>query len=130
MKNRHRKLFSVWDIAIIIIVILASVFALLSQLNREDDSHLACVVRVDGHVVHTVSLNEVTGTEYYHTDTDVKLTVAVTSAGVSVKSTCPDKLCEHTGTITKGGQSIVCLPAHATVTLESSKLKKVDAVVR
>lgn len=127
MKNRHRKLFRVWDIAIIVVVIVASVFALLSQFNREQ-SNLVCVVRVNGEVVHTVVLNDVKGTDYYHTKTDV--VVCITSDGVSVDSTCPDKLCEHTGTITKSGQSIVCLPAQTTVALEGGDNNEVDAVVR
>lgn len=129
MKNKGRKLFSIWDVAIIIVVIAASVFALLSQFNK-DENNLTCVVRVNGEIVHTVSLDNVKEQQHYVTDTELSVTVVISDESVRVQSAdCPDKLCEHTGEITRSGQSIVCLPAKVTVTLES-KNNEVDAVVR
>jgi hypothetical protein len=42
---------------------------------------------------------------------------------------CPDKLCEHTGEIHSANQSVVCLPAKVSVTLESGTDIELDAVV-
>ena len=129
MKEKSRKLFRAWDVVIILFVILASVLALLSQINRGEDK-LCCVIRVNGEIVYSAPLDSIEEEEHFVTDTQLPVTVVIGSDGVRVlSSACPDKLCEHTGIITKGGQSIVCLPAQVTVTLESDK-NEVDAVVR
>ena len=43
-------------------------------------------------------------------------------------SDCPGQDCVHTGAITRGGQSIVCLPAQVVISLESAS-SDVDAVL-
>ena len=53
-------------------------------------------------------------------------------AGIRVsRSDCPTQDCVHTGTITRGGQSIVCLPARIVTRLESGTVAPdaVDAVL-
>ncbi len=128
MKNEKRKLFTLFDIIIILIVIAASVFALISQFNN-DESSLSCVVRVEGEVVHSASLNGIIGETQYVVDGEFPVTVVMNDACVFVESaSCPDKLCEHTGKISRAGQSIVCLPAKVSVTLESDN-NDLDAVV-
>ena len=64
MKNRERKYFSVPDIFIILIAVVASVIALLSQLNSNTDS-LNCVIRVKGEVVESFELSNVTESVTY-----------------------------------------------------------------
>ncbi len=128
MKNKERKLFSLFDVIIILIVIVASAFALVSQFNNEHDN-LVCVVRVDGNITNTISLDEITDTKEITVDSLLPVTVVVTSDSVYVESaSCPDKLCEHTGEITRSGQSIVCLPAKVSVSLVCDN-NSVDAVV-
>ena len=130
MKNRERKYFSVPDIFIILIAVVASVIALLSQLNSNTDS-LNCVIRVKGEVVESFELSNVTEPVTYEIEGELPLTVYVTEKSVKVQSSsCPDKLCEHSGETTRSGQSIVCLPAKVSVTLESTdKQNDFDAVV-
>lgn len=41
---------------------------------------------------------------------------------------CPNKICVDKGYISKNGESIICLPHHIVVTIESSEDKDVDAV--
>ena len=49
------------------------------------------------------------------------LTVVIEGGCVWVKdSTCRDKTCEHTGKISRAGQSIVCLPAEVVITIVGS----------
>ena len=53
-------------------------------------------------------------------------------AGIRVsRSDCPTQDCVHTGTITRGGQSIVCLPARIVIRLEGGTVAPdaVDAVL-
>ncbi len=128
MKKSERKFFSPFDIAVVLIAVVASVLALVSQLNN-NSSDLRCVIRVEGEIVHTAQLDTI-GDEQSVFEVDGKLPVTVVMENNSVyvkSSSCPDKLCEHTGEITRGGQSIVCLPAKVSVTLESND--ELDAVV-
>ena len=49
------------------------------------------------------------------------LTVVVEDGCVFVTgATCRDKTCEHTGKISRAGQSIVCLPAEVVITIVGS----------
>ena len=128
MKEKKRKLFSVLDIVIIVVVIVVATLAFLSQFNRSADN-LCCVIRQNGEVLHTIVLDGIKADTQYLVDGEYKVTVVVSENGAFVKNTsCPDKLCEHTGEITRSGQSIVCLPAKVSVTLENDT-NEIDAVV-
>ena len=131
MRNRERKYFSVFDILIILVAVTASLLALFSQLNSSNDD-LTCVIKVEGEVVKTVPLSSVDEAYSLEIDGALPVVVRLTNSSVKVETAfCPDKLCEHTGEITRSGQSIVCLPAKVSVTLESSKTEnEFDAVVR
>ena len=41
---------------------------------------------------------------------------------------CPNKICVNKGYISKNGESIICLPHHVVVAVESSEDNNVDAV--
>ena len=128
MKKIERKYFGIFDIGIIVIVLIVSAVCLFLQLNRPTDN-LTCVVNVSGEQVYRVSLDSVDGVEEYCVDSQYPLTVIIGSDSVSVADAhCPDKLCEHSGTITRAGQSIVCLPSKVSVTLQSNN-STLDAVV-
>ena len=45
------------------------------------------------------------------------------------QSDCPSQDCVHTGTITRAGQSIVCLPAQIVVHLEGASEDAPDVIV-
>lgn len=129
MKKSERKYFSVFDIFIILIAVTASVLALFSQLNSSD-VNLSCVIKVEGEVVKTIPLSSVDKEYSIEIDGELPVVVHLTSSSVKVETaSCPDKLCEHTGEITRSGQSIVCLPSKVSVTLESD-INEFDAVVR
>lgn len=128
MKNKERKYFSVLDIGIIIIVLIVAAVSLISQLNSPSDN-LTCVVRVGGEQVYRVSLDSIDDKVQYLVDSQYPLTVVLSKDKVFVHdATCPDKLCEHSGAIFRAGQSVVCLPAKVSVTLESVD-STLDAVV-
>ena len=60
------------------------------------------------------------------------LHVILTGEGVWVESAdCPTQDCVHTGHISRGGQSIVCLPARVIIQLEGGTQVDtgVDAVI-
>lgn len=128
MKNIDRKFFKIADVFIILFAVLASVVALLSQFHTSSDSY-ECEVRVGGEPVYSINLSEITKPIEYTVDGDIPVTVVIERDGVYVKSAqCPDKLCEHTGKITRASQAIICLPAKVSVTLISES-SSYDAIV-
>ena len=131
MKNKERKYFTIYDIIIILIVVLLSFGALFVQFGN-DKSELECVVKVKGEVVQSVLLSTVDEAVSFEIDGEYPLTVCITDSGAKVvNANCPDKLCEHSKEITHSGQSVVCLPAKVSVTLESeTQQNEFDAVVR
>lgn len=87
---------------------------------------LTVVVRADGAELERFPLGE---TERRYTSNGVTLTVAATAEGVCVaQSDCPTRDCVRTGTISRAGQSIVCLPARIVVTLEGARGADFDAI--
>lgn len=126
MNNSKRKLFALTDVVIIVVVVIIAAFAFFSQLNKPD-TNLSCVIRVNGEVVDTHYLDSLSSDTYVVYE---GVRIMLSSDGVAVvDSSCPDKLCQNTGVITRGGQSIVCLPNKVSVTLISDS-NAVDAVTR
>ena len=75
----------------------------------------AVVVSIDGAAVERVALGEWSRT---YAANGYTVRVEATAGGVRVAaSDCPTQDCVRTGTITRAGQSIVCLPARLVVTL-------------
>ena len=46
-----------------------------------------------------------------------------------INASCPDKVCQHTGYISVGGQSIVCLPNKVIIQLKKKEGLSLDAVL-
>ena len=125
--SKTRKLFTLFDIIIIALVLAA---AFLSVLQFFKTSALSAAVRENGEVVDNVNLSTIDHELIKVYSETYNVTVKFTKDGAEVVSSdCPDKLCVHTGKITRSGQSIVCLPAKISITLES-KDKSVDGISR
>jgi hypothetical protein len=117
---------------ILAVVLLAVVCALAVWRSGGDDKALTAVISVDGNEVDRLSLTGLTETERTIQGNGYTLLVSLSSDGVRVaEADCPTQDCVHTGTITRGGQSIVCLPGRVIITLEGSSETDngVDAVV-
>lgn len=72
------------------------------------------VLRRELSTLEEPNLIEVTG------ENGIVLQIELTeSTAAVVSSQCPDKICVHTGTLTKAGQSAICLPAKVVLRLES-----------
>jgi len=57
------------------------------------------------------------------------LTVTIENGAVSVtESDCPDGVCVNSGTISRAGQAIVCVPAQVTVRVDGSRPDDADAI--
>ena len=130
MKNADRKLFSIFDIIVVAVVLISAVVSFLCVFSPENDE-MYCVVKYNGEVVYSEKLENIKEPVEMTFDGDLDVTVVMSNSGVLVKnSACPDKLCEHTGEINSVGQSIVCLPAKISVSLVTTDVENsLDAVV-
>lgn len=117
-----------WDgLVAAAVVALAAVTAGATWGGAAADE-LTAVVSVGGVEQERFTLDG-QGEHIYHV-AGYTLRVVETGEGVCVAaSDCPTQDCVHTGTISRGGQSIVCLPARLSVTLTGGADSGVDAVI-
>ncbi len=129
MKNADRKLFSMFDILVVAVVLISAVVSFLCVFSPEKEQ-MYCVVKYNGDVVYSEKIIETKEPVEMTFEGELDVTVVMSESGVYVKnSTCPDKLCEHTGKINRAGQSIVCLPAKISVSLVSDDAENSPDVV-
>lgn len=113
MKNR--KL--VFDALLIGFILISALLAHLIISAGSADKAAVCVVRINKSEYAVLPLDEdrvlnVAG----------ELTVVVKDKEVCVKNpSCPDKLCEKQGRISKPGEVIACLPGKVTVEITSEE---------
>jgi hypothetical protein len=112
-------------ILIIIIAILALILIMELMLTKNYAS--VVVVRSDGNIVKTVSLNK--NMVFEVKSNEGHLFVEIKNRKVRViNSTCKDKLCEKEGWIEKPGESIICLPNRISITIIGKKKDNVDTI--
>lgn len=87
------------------------------------------VIEVDGKLVGNFSLEE---DRFIPVDGKLGTTkVEIVGNGVRVlDSPCPHKLCVKSGTISKSGETLVCLPNGVVIRIEGGEKPSVDAVSR
>ncbi len=112
-----------WDSMVAaLVVILAVACGGLIWGRTADAGELTVVVTADGQEVERVALEVFPDTPRVYSGNGYTLQVSAETdekRGVCVSvSDCPTQDCVHTGTITRAGQSIVCLPARISITLE------------
>jgi len=127
MKRSPKLRPSAWDGIIVVLVLLAAVagFATWGGSGSTDD--LTVVVTVDGTETERIALTDFPDEPISFSANGYTLYLSLDvvtypdTAGICVSaSDCPTQDCVHTGTVTRGGQSIVCLPARIIVTLEGA----------
>ena len=112
-----KKAVSKTDIVIYIAVLLAAIISFASAaFFAHGDTAQSVRIKTDaGENVYPLSEDKT----FDISSNGISLTVEISDGTVSViKATCPDRCCVNTGKISKSGKSIVCLPAHVTVTLD------------
>lgn len=111
-----------WDALVVLaVVLLAAGCALAAWGQGGEGEGLTAVVSVDGAETERVPLDG-SAAERVYSGNGYTLTVQFCpgeTRGVRVEAAdCPTQDCVHTGIITRGGQSIVCLPARIIIRLE------------
>ena len=128
--SRPELKFNRYDAVVAAIVaLLAVAVALWFYLPKTQSGELAVVISTGGEEAERVKLNNFTETTVTHNGYTLRITAD--GSGVRVAdSDCPTQDCVHTGTITRAGQSIVCLPAQVVVHLEgAASADAPDAIV-
>ena len=101
-----------------VLVLLCAALFLLPLLRQSDDMPIAQIM-LDGETVETVALASLQGEE---TRTVNGCVIVLSPTGVRVEDAdCPDRLCVKTGTITRSGEAIACVPNRVVVTLRQAK---------
>lgn len=120
MKRFPKLRPNLWDgIMALLVAALAVVCGIMIWGQSAGTGALTVVVSVDGAEVQRCALEEFRPETY--TANGYTLQAEPRDGGVCVSvSDCPTQDCVHTGTITRAGQSIVCLPARIIFTLEGS----------
>ena len=108
--DQKRLSFGKWDwIAIFVVMVLALVVGLLFLPSSGEDQGSSVVqIYQDGALIRELSLS---GEETLTIEGRYENTVVIRDGAVSIThSTCPGEDCVHSGTISKAGKALVCLP--------------------
>ena len=132
--NEERKLIRAKDIAVIIFILAAAAAAYFLTGIFSADNVRAVITR-GGETAAVIPLDR--GGEYSFPETgDMVFTVRDGKISVT-ESDCHDKICMRTGSISRAGEAIICVPNRTAVTLESgftlesgSEESGVDVVLR
>lgn len=105
MEQRRRNTLI---LALALLAVLAAAFGAQRWLARGGGA--AAVIKVDGQVVHTLSLSEAQELWVGDGETGRNLVRVEDGRVMVVEADCPDKICVHTGAISREGEVIACLP--------------------
>ncbi|MBR5975665.1 MAG: NusG domain II-containing protein [Clostridiales bacterium] len=131
-----------WGDGVVIgaVIVLCGLLLLSSWIYGKTVRSRSRVVRItmDGQVILEREMADFTEPmEYRITSADGEMVIYLSSEKVYVKeSSCPDKICMHTGELTKIGEGAVCLPNRVVVQIISGNGEtddpdaKVDVVAR
>ncbi len=124
------KLFKKSDMIIysLVLALLIASFFIWGRVQGDTGDYV--VVSVNGNEMVRLPLS---------TDTEktiegfagLNCTICIKDGEASVtEADCPDKLCAEHSPISKSGESIVCLPARITLTIQGTENSGVDGVAR
>lgn len=118
-----------FDIIVAAVLVLAAVISYIIVGVMNSDKAGKVEVVIDGRIEYTYPLDK--DGEYVVENDEFINVIVVKDTQVSMKEAdCPDKLCIKQGTISKNGQSIICLPHKLVVKITSNKEDTVDAYAK
>ncbi|WP_456400774.1 NusG domain II-containing protein [Mesoaciditoga sp.] len=110
---------------LILLVIFVGLIGWASMANHSKKAAKAVII-VHSKVYKVVNLNE-DKTFKINWKGKYLMTVQIKNGAIRAKdSTCKNKICVHTGWISKDGQSIVCVPNHIIIYTEGAKPASCD----
>lgn len=121
MKKRKNDLILI--IALLVVSLLA--YLVINFFIKKDGNYV--IVTVDGQEVYKLDLNKEQEVTIHGTNGDDVLVISNGKASM-VEASCPDQLCVHQKSISKNGETIVCLPNKIVVEVVSDESNDVDAI--
>ena len=110
--------FKLSDMIVIAAVLLLAVMMMIGSY-RKSGGVSAIISSDDGKTIVSLDKNSEGSIEscgYY-------LSYSVNNGSIRVtECTCPEKVCVKTGSISKQGRTIVCLPAHIIITITGGEI--------
>ena len=109
-----------WDSLIVLaVIVLAIGTAIVFYGGLGGGDHITVTITHRGETVEKVMLEALNEEKTVTIDGTYQLTVVLSRDGVWVsESNCPTQDCLHTGTVSRAGQSIVCLPEQVVIRLD------------
>ena len=106
-------------ILIVVLIVFGALLGLLFIKGGKIAGSVACIYS-NGKLIKTIELkSEDDYTFEVKSENGGVNTIQVKDGKIGVISAdCPDKICVNTGKITKAGESVICVPAHVSVTVE------------
>ena len=118
MKRSPELKPNLWDILVVLAVVALAAASALTVWPGRDSGSLTAVVTADGEELDRFAPADLAAGPRTYTHNGYTLTVTAEGGGLRVaEADCPTQDCVHTGTITRSGQSIVCLPARIVIQL-------------
>ena len=110
-----------------VLLLAAGIFAL--GLGRAGETGLVAVVTQNGEEVGRIALTGLTKPVSLTVEGEYRNVIVADGSGVRVESAdCPHRTCVQTGTLTRAGQSAVCLENKMVLTVEGQGAP--DVVIR
>ena len=121
LKSRKKEIIDV-----LILVIIAVISFVCIRFFVEDNGRYVKVY-VNDKLTKTFDLDK---DQKYFIETKKGYNLLIIKDGKArvADADCPNRICVDKGAISKNDESIICLPHHVVVTIESNKSSKVDAV--
>lgn len=126
-KNRLGLKTADFYLTTVLLLITAGLLVLIQfGVKKQGES---VVIKVDGNVVKEVSIEKDSEFDIEGYQGGSNHVVIKDGRVCMTDADCPDKLCVHTGTVKKTGETIVCLP-HRVVVEITGKEASFDALVQ
>ncbi len=132
MKRSPELKPNLWDILVVLAVVALAAASALTVWPGRDSGSLTAVVTADGEELDRFAPADLAAGPRTYTHNGYTLTVTAEDGGLRVsEADCPTQDCVHTGTISRSGQSIVCLPARIIIQLTGGQADPggVDVVI-
>lgn len=108
------------------VTLFALLWALIPLRPRKAAS--CCCLQVAGETVARLPLDR--ADEFTWSQDGAFVTVRVEAGRARIAaSSCPDQTCVHLGAISREGETVVCLPNRAVLTLETEEKMETDAIL-
>lgn len=116
------------DFLVLGVIFIAALLTWVIPMIRNDRTGSYVIVLRDGKEVGRYSLSEDDIFTIWGDDESYNLILVNDGAAKVTDADCPDKLCVRQRSISKNGESIICLPHKLVITIDSPEESDLDAV--